>query len=60
MPVVKLATKASTRTKGEKVFIDVTLRNPSKKIALMTHLQLHRGKPGERVLRYITATIIFH
>lgn len=50
MPVVKLATKASTRTKGEKVFIDVTLRNPSKKIALMTHLQLHRGKTGERVL----------
>ncbi|WP_418496163.1 glycosyl hydrolase 2 galactose-binding domain-containing protein [Coprobacter sp.] len=50
IPVVKLATKASTRTKDGKIFIDVILRNPSKNIALMTHLQLHRGKTGERVL----------
>ncbi|GAB6012783.1 glycosyl hydrolase 2 galactose-binding domain-containing protein [Viscerimonas tarda] len=50
MPVVKLSTKATYRSNNGKVFVDVTLRNPSKHIALMTHLQLHRDKSKERVL----------
>lgn len=50
MPVVKLATKATCRYKDGKVDMDVTLRNPGKNIALMVHLQLHRGKSGGRVL----------
>ena len=33
-----------------KTHIAVTLRNPSKNVALMVHLQLHSAKSGERVL----------
>jgi Beta-galactosidase/beta-glucuronidase len=50
MPVVKLSAKAKVRNSNGKVFIDVSLRNPDKSVALMTHLQLHRSKSGDRVL----------
>ena len=50
MPVVKLSTKASTRYEDGKMIMDVTLRNPSKNVALMTHLQLHRANSKDRVL----------
>ncbi len=35
---------------GGKVLLDVTLKNPTDKIALMAHLQLRRKTSGERVL----------
>lgn len=35
---------------GDKCFLDVTLRNPGKVVALMAHLQLHRERSGDRVL----------
>lgn len=50
MPVVKLSTKATIRNSNGKVYVDVTLKNPSKNMALMTHLQLRRNKSNERVL----------
>ena len=50
LPVVKLQTKSAMRTKDGKVYMDVTLRNPGKNVALLAHLQLHRAKSGERVL----------
>jgi len=50
MPKVKLSAKANIRNSNGKVFIDVTLKNPTKSMALMTHLQLHRAESNERVL----------
>jgi beta-mannosidase len=49
---VKLEAKA-TRGEGSRkdsFKITVTLHNPAKQIALMTHVQLRHGKDGERVL----------
>ncbi|HTJ78715.1 MAG TPA: malectin domain-containing carbohydrate-binding protein [Rariglobus sp.] len=48
--VMTLATKAERRDAGGKVFIDVTLKNPGPQVALMAHLQLHRGTSKARVL----------
>jgi beta-mannosidase len=50
MPSVTLETKVSRQDKEGKCFLKVELHNPSKHIALMSHLQLHRKKSGERVL----------
>lgn len=50
MPQVKLSAKTTSRFEDGKVYMDVTLRNPGKNIALMTHLQLRRAKSLERVL----------
>lgn len=50
MPKVKLKSEV-TRVDADGVStILVTLHNPSAHIALMTHLQVHRAKSGERVL----------
>jgi mannosylglycoprotein endo-beta-mannosidase len=50
LPVVRLDAEASTRTEGERTFITVMLRNDSSHVALLTHLQLHQKKSGQRVL----------
>ena len=50
MPVVKLEVKASASGEGGKSVVNVTVRNPSQNIALMTHLQLRRMRSGRRVL----------
>ncbi len=42
MPTATLDITATSRTEGENTVLTVTLRNPTKAIALMTHLQLHR------------------
>lgn len=50
MAAVTLQTSATRKDSDGKVFITVTIKNPSDKIALMTHLQLRRQKSGLRVL----------
>jgi len=50
LPVVKLEALVKRRDAGGKCLFDVTVRNPSGNIALMTHLQLRRKSTGERVL----------
>ena len=50
MPAVRVdATVESADAEGKRT-VTVTLRNPSKNVALMAHLQLRRAKSGERVL----------
>ena len=50
MAAVKLkATAAIADAEGRRT-VTVTLHNPSKNVALMTHVQLRREKSGERVL----------
>jgi hypothetical protein len=50
LPTVTLEAKVARRDVAGKTFVDVTLRNPGKQIALMAHVQLRRKKSGERVL----------
>jgi hypothetical protein len=50
MPTVMLEAKVVRRDVDGKSLVDVTLHNPEKQIALMTHLQLRRKRSGERVL----------
>jgi hypothetical protein len=50
LPVVKLEPAVKRHDARGKILLDVTLRNPSDRIALMAHLQLRRKGSGERVL----------
>ena len=50
LPQVTLKAKLARHDVAGKTHITVTLTNPTKDIALMAHVQLHRGKDGERVL----------
>ena len=50
MPTVTLDATATSRVEGEKTFVDVTVKNSTQLVALMTHLQLHQGTTGPRVL----------
>jgi hypothetical protein len=50
LPQVTLEAHVARHDLAGKTHIAVTLRNPSKDVALMVHLQLHRAKSGERVL----------
>lgn len=50
LPMVALAARAVRHNMGGKCFIKVALRNPTKSIALMAHVQLRRAKSGKRVL----------
>jgi beta-galactosidase/beta-glucuronidase len=50
LPTVKLEAAVKRADFGGKCLLEVTLRNPSGKIALMAHLQLRRQSTGERVL----------
>jgi mannosylglycoprotein endo-beta-mannosidase len=50
LPTVQLNVTAVPHQGPERTTLDVTVTNPSKSIALMTHLQLHRKSDGQRVL----------
>lgn len=50
IPVVTLDIKTARHDADGKMLLDVTLKNPGQKIALMTHLQLRRGTSKDRVL----------
>jgi hypothetical protein len=50
MPQVTLEAKVERVDAAGATRISVTLHNPSSHVALMTHLQVHRSKSGERVL----------
>jgi mannosylglycoprotein endo-beta-mannosidase len=50
LPTVTLEAAANAHTQGDKTLITVTLRNNSKNVALLSHLQLHQKKSGRRVL----------
>ena len=50
MPTVTLDATVTSRVEGEKTLIEVTVKNSSELVALMAHLQLHKGKAGPRVL----------
>ena len=50
LPTVKLEASVKRHDRQGKCLLDVTLRNPSSKIALMAHFQLRRKESGERVL----------
>ncbi len=50
LPTVTLAVQAQSHVIGDKTIFDVTVKNPTPNIALMTHLQLHQKGSGRRVL----------
>jgi beta-mannosidase len=50
LPTATLDITANSRAEGPNTLLTVTLRNPGKSIALMTHLQLHQKATGNRVL----------
>jgi len=50
LPTVDIQAAAEIRTEGANTLITVTLHNPTPTIALMTHLQLHQKRSGDRVL----------
>ena len=62
MAKVTLEAKVERSVAGGQQVVTVTLHNPTKSIALMTHLQLRDAKTGERILpayasdNYITLT----
>ena len=50
MPAAKLAVKSKVRQQDGRTFVDLVFTNNSRVPAVMTHLQLHCGLKGERVL----------
>lgn len=50
LPTVSLAASAVRHDAGGQCLLNVTLRNPTKAVALMAHIQLRRAKSGKRVL----------
>jgi mannosylglycoprotein endo-beta-mannosidase len=50
LPTALIDVAATSRVEGEKTLLTVTLKNPTEKVALMTHLQLHQRGSGKRVL----------
>ena len=50
LPTVALDIQATRHDTGGQCRLDVVLRNPSKSIALMSHLQLRKARSGQRVL----------
>lgn len=50
MPTAKLRVTAVPHPESDKTVIDVTVTNPTAIVALMAHLQLHRGSDDARVL----------
>jgi len=50
LPMVTLDVKAELHAGGMGQQLAVTLHNPAKSIALMTHLQLRNARTGERIL----------
>jgi exo-1,4-beta-D-glucosaminidase len=47
LPQVTLLSSAATSSEGRKDAVTVTVKNPSKSVAFMTHLRLTRGKGGD-------------
>jgi hypothetical protein len=50
LPMVPLDISASSHGKDGKYLLDVSVHNPTRSVALMTHLQLRRAQSGLRVL----------
>ncbi len=50
LPTVTLTATATRHDVGGKCFLTVTLHNPSRSVALMTHLQLRKAHSNTRVL----------
>jgi hypothetical protein len=50
MPRAEIEIEASRRESAGNCFLHVEIRNPSRAVALMTHLQLRKGRSGARVL----------
>ena len=50
LPVVTLDAEASSHVEGDKTVVTVTLHNHTNNVALLSHLQLHQKKSGQRVL----------
>ena len=50
LPAVKLEATVTRHDADGKCLLEVTLHNPTDKIALMAHVQLRRASSGERVL----------
>jgi hypothetical protein len=50
LPPVTLEAKTTRRDAGDKLLLDVTLRNPASTVALMAHAQLRRAGDGKRIL----------
>jgi mannosylglycoprotein endo-beta-mannosidase len=50
LPPVTLDAKADAHTEGDKTLLTVTLANNTDHVALLSHLQLHQKKSGNRVL----------
>ena len=48
LPTATLDITAASRTEGLKTIFTVTLKNPTKTIALMTHLQLHKQRGSQQ------------
>ena len=50
LPTAMIEAVADSHVDGDKTMLTVRLHNPTETIALMTHLQLHQGQSGKRVL----------
>lgn len=50
LPTVNLEAQVERKDANGKALLTVTLHNPSKTLALMSHLQLRRSRTGDRVL----------
>lgn len=50
LPIVALDAHATRRDVGSNFVLNVTLHNPTRSVALMTHLQLRNAKTNQRVL----------
>ena len=50
LPTVVLDAEAHSHLEGPKTLITVTLHNNTQNVALLSHLQLHQKKSGQRVL----------
>ncbi|MGH7940594.1 MAG: glycoside hydrolase family 2 protein, partial [Limisphaerales bacterium] len=50
LPQVPLDILARSHNEGEQCVLDVTVRNPTRSVALMAHFQLRRAGSGRRVL----------
>ncbi|HEV2392945.1 MAG TPA: malectin domain-containing carbohydrate-binding protein [Verrucomicrobiae bacterium] len=50
MPIAGIEVEAGQRQSRGKCLLDVTVRNPSHAVALLTHLQLRKARSSQRVL----------
>jgi exo-1,4-beta-D-glucosaminidase len=50
MPSVKLTISKKIETKGKQVIAQVTVKNPTDKLAFFIHLSINKGQEGEEIL----------